>query len=59
MTSILFQTTGIDLVTKSISIPNTLDSVEFFMYDMAGKSVYEELILDHVSDTLQAGSIYL
>lgn len=41
-------TTGVDMVTKSINIPATPDSVEFFLYDMAGKDVFDDLVQAHL-----------
>jgi len=41
-------TTGVDFVTKSVSIPSTLDSVEFFLYDSSGKEEYAELVQTHM-----------
>ncbi|KAL3877841.1 hypothetical protein ACJMK2_035485 [Sinanodonta woodiana] len=38
-------TTGVEMVTKQINIPDTKDSVEIYLYDSAGK----EIFTDHVS----------
>ena len=32
-----------------MSIPSTLDSVEFFLYDTSGKEEYAEIVQTHVS----------
>ena len=35
-------------MVKHISLPDTKDSVELFLYDMAGKDVFEDIIDEHV-----------
>ena len=35
-------------MVKHIPLPETKDSVELFLYDMAGKDVFEDIIDEHV-----------
>ncbi|XP_049627731.1 intraflagellar transport protein 27 homolog [Suncus etruscus] len=47
--SALFQknytlTTGADLVVKTLPVPDTTDSVEFFIIDSAGKELFSEML---------------
>ena len=35
-------------MVKHIPLPGTKDSVELFLYDMAGKDVFEDIIDEHV-----------
>ncbi|KAJ7399896.1 Intraflagellar transport protein 27 like protein [Pitangus sulphuratus] len=37
-------TTGIDLLVKAVSVPETSDSVEFFIFDSAGKDLFSEML---------------
>ncbi|PKK29948.1 intraflagellar transport 27, transcript variant X2 [Columba livia] len=37
-------TTGIELLVKAVSIPETSDSVEFFIFDSAGKDLFSEML---------------
>ncbi|KAM9026402.1 intraflagellar transport protein 27 homolog isoform 5-T8 [Ara ararauna] len=37
-------TTGIELSVKAVSIPETSDSVEFFIFDSAGKDLFSEVL---------------
>ncbi|XP_007519421.1 intraflagellar transport protein 27 homolog isoform X2 [Erinaceus europaeus] len=37
-------TTGVDLVVKTVAIPDTEDSVEFFIFDSAGKELFSEML---------------
>ncbi|NP_001264310.1 intraflagellar transport protein 27 homolog isoform 2 [Gallus gallus] len=37
-------TTGIELLVKAISVPETSDSVEFFIFDSAGKDLFSEML---------------
>ncbi|XP_061227744.1 intraflagellar transport protein 27 homolog isoform X4 [Neopsephotus bourkii] len=37
-------TTGIELLVKAVSIPETSDSVEFFIFDSAGKDLFSEVL---------------
>ncbi|NXX53684.1 IFT27 protein, partial [Scopus umbretta] len=37
-------TTGIELLVKSVSVPETSDSVEFFIFDSAGKDLFSEML---------------
>ncbi|XP_009008462.1 intraflagellar transport protein 27 homolog isoform X2 [Callithrix jacchus] len=37
-------TTGIDLVVKTVPVPDTGDSVEFFIFDSAGKELFSEML---------------
>ncbi|KAM4671467.1 intraflagellar transport protein 27 homolog isoform 2-T5 [Amazona ochrocephala] len=37
-------TTGIELLVKAVSIPETNDSVEFFIFDSAGKDLFSEVL---------------
>eukprot|EP00794_Sanderia_malayensis_P009302 gene9302-10283_t len=43
-------TTGIELVVKQISIPETQDTVELFLYDCAGKELFYEQVKKHLDD---------
>lgn len=43
-------TTGVDFVTKSLSIPSTLDSVEFFVYDSSGKEEFGDIVETHMKN---------
>ena len=38
-------------MTKQLSIPSTLDSVEFFLYDSAGKEEFADIVEAHVMYT--------
>ena len=35
-------TTGVDLVVKTVAVPDTGDSVELFIFDSAGKELFSE-----------------
>lgn len=37
-------TTGVDLVVKTVAIPDTGDSVELFIFDSAGKELFSEML---------------
>ncbi|XP_045691058.1 intraflagellar transport protein 27 homolog isoform X1 [Phyllostomus hastatus] len=37
-------TTGVDLVVKTVPVPNTGDSVELFIFDSAGKELFSEML---------------
>ncbi|XP_037245705.1 intraflagellar transport protein 27 homolog isoform X1 [Falco biarmicus] len=37
-------TTGIELLVKAVSVPETSDSVEFFIFDSAGKDLFSEML---------------
>ncbi|XP_004610548.2 intraflagellar transport protein 27 homolog [Sorex araneus] len=37
-------TTGVDLVVKTVTVPDTADSVEFFIFDSAGKELFSEML---------------
>lgn len=39
-----WQTTGIELLVKAVSVPETSDSVEFFIFDSAGKDLFSEML---------------
>ncbi|XP_066917295.1 intraflagellar transport protein 27 homolog [Clytia hemisphaerica] len=43
-------TTGVEFVTKQLSIASTLDSVEFFLYDSAGKEEFGDIVDVHMKD---------
>ncbi|XP_067670998.1 intraflagellar transport protein 27 homolog [Haliotis asinina] len=36
--------TGVELLVKSINIPDSKDSVEMFMFDSAGKEIFSEVV---------------
>ena len=38
-------TAGIDLHTKVVNIPETSDSVEFYLYDSGGQEIFTDLVL--------------
>ncbi|XP_045042894.1 intraflagellar transport protein 27 homolog isoform X2 [Desmodus rotundus] len=38
------QTTGADLVVKTVPVPDTGDSVELFIFDSAGKELFSEML---------------
>ncbi|XP_043297048.1 intraflagellar transport protein 27 homolog isoform X4 [Cervus canadensis] len=44
-------TTGVDLVVKTVPVPDTGDSVELFIFDSAGKELFSEML-----DKLKAAS---
>lgn len=37
-------TTGVDLVVKTVLVPDTGDSVELFIFDSAGKELFSEML---------------
>ncbi|XP_012642564.1 intraflagellar transport protein 27 homolog [Microcebus murinus] len=37
-------TTGVDLVVKTVPVPDTGDSVELFIFDSAGKELFSEML---------------
>lgn len=37
-------TTGVDLVVKTVPVPDTADSVELFILDSAGKELFSEML---------------
>mgnify|MGYP000530596564 CR=1 FL=1 len=37
-------TTGVDLVVKTVAVPDTGDSVELFIFDSAGKELFSEML---------------
>ncbi|TRZ22603.1 hypothetical protein HGM15179_004448 [Zosterops borbonicus] len=37
-------TVGIELLVKAVSVPETSDSVEFFIFDSAGKDLFSEML---------------
>lgn len=37
-------TTGMDLVVKTVAVPDTGDSVELFIFDSAGKELFSEML---------------
>ncbi|KAM6216008.1 intraflagellar transport protein 27 homolog isoform 2-T2 [Rhynchocyon petersi] len=37
-------TTGVDLVVKTVPVPDTSDSVELFIFDSAGKELFSEML---------------
>ncbi|RMC03092.1 hypothetical protein DUI87_20285 [Hirundo rustica rustica] len=37
-------TAGIELLVKAVSVPETSDSVEFFIFDSAGKDLFSEML---------------
>ncbi|XP_030401409.1 intraflagellar transport protein 27 homolog isoform X1 [Gopherus evgoodei] len=37
-------TTGVELLVKTISVPETSDSVELFLFDSAGKELFSEMM---------------
>ncbi|XP_077024825.1 intraflagellar transport protein 27 homolog isoform X2 [Tamandua tetradactyla] len=37
-------TTGVDLVVKTVLVPDTSDSVELFIFDSAGKELFSEML---------------
>ncbi|XP_043376133.1 intraflagellar transport protein 27 homolog isoform X1 [Dermochelys coriacea] len=37
-------TTGVELLVKTVSVPETSDSVELFLFDSAGKELFSEMI---------------
>lgn len=43
------QTTGVELLVKTVNVPETNETVEVFLYDCAGKEVFFDLIQKHVS----------
>ncbi|XP_040090643.1 intraflagellar transport protein 27 homolog isoform X1 [Oryx dammah] len=38
------KTTGVDLVVKTVPVPDTGDSVELFIFDSAGKELFSEML---------------
>jgi transport family protein 27 len=44
------QTFGVDLNVKTLSIPDTNDSVELFIYDSSGQEFYNEWFSKYVSN---------
>lgn len=44
------QTFGVDLNVKTVSIPDTNDSVELFIYDSSGQEFYNEWLSKYVSN---------
>jgi transport family protein 27 len=44
------QTFGVDLNVKTVSIPDTNDSVELFLYDSSGQEFYNEWLSKYVSN---------
>nr|XP_045219643.1 intraflagellar transport protein 27 homolog isoform X4 [Macaca fascicularis] len=42
--SYTLQTTGMDLVVKTVAVPDTGDSVELFIFDSAGKELFSEML---------------
>ncbi|KAH3862771.1 intraflagellar transport protein 27 homolog isoform X2 [Dreissena polymorpha] len=45
-------TTGVELLVKTVNIPDTKDAVELFLYDSAGKEMFSDFIVkfwDHPS----------
>ncbi|XP_043297047.1 intraflagellar transport protein 27 homolog isoform X3 [Cervus canadensis] len=45
-------TTGVDLVVKTVPVPDTGDSVELFIFDSAGKELFSEML-----DKLSPGGV--
>ncbi|XP_004700773.2 intraflagellar transport protein 27 homolog [Echinops telfairi] len=37
-------TTGVDVVVKTVPVPDTSDSVELFIFDSAGKELFSEML---------------
>jgi len=44
------QTFGVDLNVKTVSIPDTSDTVELFIYDSSGRDLYNDLLSKYVSN---------
>jgi len=44
------QTFGVDLNVKTVSIPDTNDIVELFIYDSSGQEFYNEWLSKYVSN---------
>jgi transport family protein 27 len=44
------QTFGVDLNVKTVSIPDTNDSVELFIYDSSGQEFYNDWLSRYVSN---------
>ncbi|XP_049550644.1 intraflagellar transport protein 27 homolog isoform X3 [Orcinus orca] len=50
-------TTGVDLVVKTVPVPDTGDSVELFILDSAGKELFSEM-LDKLASSIQSFSYH-
>ena len=37
------------MVVKNVNIQDTVDTVEMFLYDMAGKNTFDDIVESHVS----------
>jgi transport family protein 27 len=48
--SYYLQTFGVDLSVKTVSIPDTNDSVELFIYDSTGQEFYNDWLSKYVSN---------
>ncbi|XP_057311239.1 intraflagellar transport protein 27 homolog [Hydractinia symbiolongicarpus] len=51
-------TTGVDLVVKSVNIPETPHTVEMFLYDTAGKDVFQDIVDAHLQNVEMAIFVY-
>ena len=51
-------TTGVDMVVKNVNIPGTSDTVEMFLYDLAGKELFDDIIQHHIPSTQMIMFIY-
>ncbi|MBZ3872143.1 Intraflagellar transport protein 27-like protein [Sciurus carolinensis] len=49
-------TAGVDLVVKTVPIPDTSDSVELFIFDSAGKELFSEMLDKLASSTRPSSS---
>ena len=51
-------TTGVDLAVKNVNIPETTDVVEMFLYDLAGKEIFEDIVKYHIANTQMIMFVY-
>lgn len=53
----ILQTCGTELHVKKVSVPDTNDAVEIFIYDSSGQDIYSNYLPKYVSNHIYA--IYL
>lgn len=51
-------TTGVELLVKHIPIPETMDTVEMFLYDFAGKDIFFEQVNQHLDEAALLMVVY-
>ncbi|XP_065066320.1 intraflagellar transport protein 27 homolog [Rhopilema esculentum] len=51
-------TTGVDLHVKSVPIPETMDTVELFLYDIAGKELFYDQVENHLDEAATLMIVY-